>query len=80
MLTLAIQFAVPEMAPEAKKMLASFNFDFLRQTQWKTKCKVWRMKTRVVVNASEEAGREMDGTRNCNSKSKHRSSGQREHA
>uniref|UniRef100_A0A915LQR5 Glycosyltransferase family 92 protein n=1 Tax=Meloidogyne javanica TaxID=6303 RepID=A0A915LQR5_MELJA len=46
-------FVPPETAPgELYQSLADFNFSFLHQTRWKTKCKIWRMKTRVVVNAS----------------------------
>ncbi|KAI1729831.1 glycosyltransferase family 92 domain-containing protein [Ditylenchus destructor] len=46
-----VQFSLPE-SNEVESTLANFNFGFLKNTQWKTKCKVWRMKTRVVVNAS----------------------------
>ncbi|CAK5099171.1 unnamed protein product [Meloidogyne enterolobii] len=48
-----LRFVPPETAPgELYQSLADFNFSFLHQTRWKTKCKIWRMKTRVVVNAS----------------------------
>uniref|UniRef100_A0A915D2T1 Glycosyltransferase family 92 protein n=1 Tax=Ditylenchus dipsaci TaxID=166011 RepID=A0A915D2T1_9BILA len=46
-----VQFALPEEGT-TENTLFNFNFDFLKKTQWKTTCKVWRMKTRVVVNAS----------------------------
>ncbi|KHN77576.1 UPF0392 protein F13G3.3 [Toxocara canis] len=32
--------------------IRSFNFNFLENTKWKSSCKVWRMKTRVIANAS----------------------------
>uniref|UniRef100_A0A0N5A5D2 Glycosyltransferase family 92 protein n=1 Tax=Parastrongyloides trichosuri TaxID=131310 RepID=A0A0N5A5D2_PARTI len=35
-----------------EKTLNDFNFDFLQNTKVKQSCRVWRMKTRVVVNAS----------------------------
>uniref|UniRef100_A0A914MDR9 Glycosyltransferase family 92 protein n=1 Tax=Meloidogyne incognita TaxID=6306 RepID=A0A914MDR9_MELIC len=48
-----LRFVPPETAPgELYQSLSDFNFSFLHQTRWKTKCKIWRMKTRVVVNAS----------------------------
>ncbi|KAI6176415.1 Glycosyltransferase family 92 protein [Aphelenchoides bicaudatus] len=46
-----VQFVLPEVDPE-NNSLQNFNFQFLHKTQWKQSCKVWRMKTRVVVNAS----------------------------
>ncbi|KAE9550650.1 hypothetical protein FO519_006144 [Halicephalobus sp. NKZ332] len=44
-----VQFVLPE---NAAPTLKDFNFDFLLKSQWKSNCKVWRMKTRVAVNAS----------------------------
>uniref|UniRef100_A0AC34FBD8 Glycosyltransferase family 92 protein n=1 Tax=Panagrolaimus sp. ES5 TaxID=591445 RepID=A0AC34FBD8_9BILA len=46
-----VQFVLPE-DNENEHKLQNFNFDFLTHTHWKSSCKVWRMKTRVVVNAS----------------------------
>ncbi|CAI4228882.1 unnamed protein product [Auanema sp. JU1783] len=37
---------------DARFNLKSFNFDFLKHTKSKMNCNVWRMKTRVVINAS----------------------------
>ncbi|KAK0415417.1 hypothetical protein QR680_011938 [Steinernema hermaphroditum] len=45
-----VQFVLPD--EEAEPTLDKFNFNFLQKTKWKTTCKVWRMKTRVLVNAS----------------------------
>lgn len=47
-----VQFVLPSDEESKTNSLQKFNFDFLIKTQWKTNCKVWRMKTRVVVNAS----------------------------
>jgi hypothetical protein len=49
-----VQFVLPvdDPATPVQHTLDRFNFNFLGHTQWKTNCKVWRMKTRVVVNAS----------------------------
>ncbi|CAD5215004.1 unnamed protein product [Bursaphelenchus okinawaensis] len=45
-----VQFVLP---PEKQtETLSKFTFDFLHNTQWKQNCFIWRMKTRVVVNAS----------------------------
>ncbi|CAJ0580757.1 unnamed protein product, partial [Mesorhabditis spiculigera] len=44
-----VQLRLPE---EAAKSLDTFNFDFLKSTNYKQNCAVWRMKTRVLVNAS----------------------------
>lgn len=46
-----VQFVLP--TDEREDSLAGFDFGFLRQTRWKQNCFVWRMKTRVVVMASE---------------------------
>ncbi|CAD5220903.1 unnamed protein product [Bursaphelenchus xylophilus] len=45
-----VQFVLPE--EKANETLRSFNFRFLHNTKWKQNCFIWRMKTRVVVNAS----------------------------
>uniref|UniRef100_A0A1I8AAX0 Glycosyltransferase family 92 protein n=1 Tax=Steinernema glaseri TaxID=37863 RepID=A0A1I8AAX0_9BILA len=45
-----VQFVLPD--EQSKPTLGKFNFNFLQKTKWKTTCKVWRMKTRVLVNAS----------------------------
>uniref|UniRef100_A0A914GTY7 Glycosyltransferase family 92 protein n=1 Tax=Globodera rostochiensis TaxID=31243 RepID=A0A914GTY7_GLORO len=45
-----VQFVLPD--PPTQNTLHNFNFEFLAHSQWKTNCKVWRMKTRVAVNAS----------------------------
>ncbi|KAL3097032.1 hypothetical protein niasHS_002748 [Heterodera schachtii] len=45
-----VQFVLPD--PSTQNTLRSFNFEFLAHSKWKTSCKVWRMKTRVAVNAS----------------------------
>ncbi|CAD6199833.1 unnamed protein product [Caenorhabditis auriculariae] len=45
-----VQFVPPKS--QDKYSLSSFNFDFLRESRNKMNCNVWRMKTRVVVNAS----------------------------
>ncbi|VDM66345.1 unnamed protein product [Strongylus vulgaris] len=44
-----VQFQLPSETP---KTLAKFNFNFLTESRHKMNCNVWRMKTRVVVNAS----------------------------
>ncbi|KAH7666444.1 Protein Y47D3B.1, partial [Aphelenchoides avenae] len=44
-----VQFVLPDS--RSANSLQNFNFDFLHNTKWKQNCKVWRMKTRVVVNA-----------------------------
>uniref|UniRef100_A0AC34RBL3 Glycosyltransferase family 92 protein n=1 Tax=Panagrolaimus sp. JU765 TaxID=591449 RepID=A0AC34RBL3_9BILA len=44
------QFVLPETGESTT--LKQFNFDFLTKSQWKQGCNVWRMKTRVAVNAS----------------------------
>lgn len=46
-----VQFVLPSRK-EAANTLKSFDFSFLQKTKWKQNCNVWRMKTRVVVNAS----------------------------
>lgn len=53
-----VQFVLPpeERVDGRPNSLALFNFEFLHNSQWKTSCKVWRMKTRVVVNASKTSG------------------------
>ncbi|TKR76790.1 hypothetical protein L596_017876 [Steinernema carpocapsae] len=45
-----VQFVLPD--EESHPTLKKFNFNFLQKTKWKMSCKVWRMKTRVLVNAS----------------------------
>ncbi|CAI5444803.1 unnamed protein product [Caenorhabditis angaria] len=45
-----VQFVPPQI--EGAQSLAKFNFEFLRNSKNKMNCNVWRMKTRVVVNAS----------------------------
>uniref|UniRef100_A0A7E4W0G8 Glycosyltransferase family 92 protein n=1 Tax=Panagrellus redivivus TaxID=6233 RepID=A0A7E4W0G8_PANRE len=46
-----VQFVLPEDSG-SENTLQNFNFNFLDNTKWKSSCKVWRMKTRVAVNAS----------------------------
>ncbi|KAI6222342.1 Glycosyltransferase family 92 protein [Aphelenchoides fujianensis] len=46
-----VQF-IPAPQNPRKNALRNFNFKFLYNTKWKQSCRVWRMKTRVVVNAS----------------------------
>ncbi|VDL74979.1 unnamed protein product [Nippostrongylus brasiliensis] len=46
-----VQFHLPP-PQTAPTTLANFNFDFLSESKHKMNCNVWRMKTRVVVNAS----------------------------
>ncbi|PAV59914.1 hypothetical protein WR25_12514 [Diploscapter pachys] len=45
-----VQFSYPEN--QNKYTLSTFNFDFLQNSRNKMNCNVWRMKTRVAVNAS----------------------------
>ncbi|CAI2349007.1 unnamed protein product [Caenorhabditis sp. 36 PRJEB53466] len=45
-----VQFVPPNR--QGDQSLANFNFEFLRNSKNKMNCNVWRMKTRVVVNAS----------------------------
>uniref|UniRef100_A0A7I4YEX4 Glycosyltransferase family 92 protein n=1 Tax=Haemonchus contortus TaxID=6289 RepID=A0A7I4YEX4_HAECO len=46
-----VQFQLP-VVQDSPTTLASFNFNFLTESKHKMNCNVWRMKTRVVVNAS----------------------------
>ncbi|KJH49845.1 hypothetical protein DICVIV_04029 [Dictyocaulus viviparus] len=46
-----VQFQLPSQKSSAKT-LSNFNFNFLVESKHKMNCNVWRMKTRVVVNAS----------------------------
>lgn len=46
-----VQFVPPNRQGDQK--LVNFDFEFLRNSKNKMNCNVWRMKTRVVVNASE---------------------------
>ncbi|KAI6214554.1 hypothetical protein M3Y94_00282100 [Aphelenchoides besseyi] len=46
-----VQF-IPAPQDPKKNTLGDFNFKFFHNTKWKQSCHVWRMKTRVVVNAS----------------------------
>ncbi|KAK6023685.1 hypothetical protein OSTOST_10520 [Ostertagia ostertagi] len=46
-----VQFQLPVLQ-DSPTTLANFNFNFLTESKFKMNCNVWRMKTRVVVNAS----------------------------
>ncbi|RCN50103.1 hypothetical protein ANCCAN_03708 [Ancylostoma caninum] len=46
-----VQFHLPNQQ-DAPNTLAKFNFNFVTESKHKMNCNVWRMKTRVVVNAS----------------------------
>ncbi|KAK6042615.1 hypothetical protein COOONC_19880 [Cooperia oncophora] len=46
-----VQFQLPVLQ-DSPTTLAKFNFNFLTESKNKMNCNVWRMKTRVVVNAS----------------------------
>uniref|UniRef100_A0AC35U9A9 Glycosyltransferase family 92 protein n=1 Tax=Rhabditophanes sp. KR3021 TaxID=114890 RepID=A0AC35U9A9_9BILA len=46
-----VQLVLPKES-DASTSLSNFNFNFLHDTKRKQSCHVWRMKTRVIVNAS----------------------------
>ncbi|KHJ85916.1 hypothetical protein OESDEN_14347 [Oesophagostomum dentatum] len=46
-----VQFQLPPQQA-GPNTLANFNFNFITESKHKMNCNVWRMKTRVVVNAS----------------------------
>ncbi|KAE9417657.1 hypothetical protein Angca_008876, partial [Angiostrongylus cantonensis] len=46
-----VQFQLP-VQQESITTISNFNFNFLMDSKYKMNCNVWRMKTRVVVNAS----------------------------
>ncbi|VDN07465.1 unnamed protein product [Thelazia callipaeda] len=45
-----VQLVLPDN--QSGQLLENFRFNFLNDTTWKKECTLWRMKTRVIVNAS----------------------------